>query len=613
MKKYILLITISLTAAVLFSQCGNKHPEECNGSGYGKEYPRTEEAISVIDSCMNFMHTDPAKLHSIIDSVGNAKLMSPERCDYYHALVVYEGEGMCDSALAICNRLLDEGRFGDDKYLEEELCVLASNITYILDRYLETLEYANRGIAICHGDKRMSNDEATLMARAGRVEQKLGRTEDAKRTYAEANKLLKEDKTFGGLIARISLMRKQSLLYSETKEYDKAIAVSHEVIRLVEAFHRDPSSVEERPKPMETSGEDTRGFADFYESQLYSSIAENYRRMMEESKSPDTSAYRDSINLYLDKWEQTPGHDTPLNLANAIHELFYAGRQTEFDNAKETVADFFKGDSIVADYMEFLNLLAQDAASHGDLQSSCEYLQRSLVIGDSIRKHETIRMISEQMSIHMVQQEQLARQEAEYKVSYYRMLSIIMVVIFGIILASGSIIAVLRRRNKENKELLQMTQQELIETQEEVNDFFQQFEHPILDKSAKGKQELYDRIVQLLEEKKLYLNPQLNIVMLAEELGTNRTFISTCVNTVTGKTFRTWLAEYRLNLYLKKKEENPDIPIDQLVMQCGYKDQSTFRRQFKAIFGTTPSRYKGTPIILQNRELANDLEDEKEG
>lgn len=592
MNKNILVIIISLVAVLFFTQCGNQNAEDFDG--YSKEYPRTGEAVSIIDSCMNFMHSDPARLHSIIDSVGNAKLMSPERCDYYHALVVYDGEGLQDSALIICNRLLDEGKFGDDQFLEEELCVLASNITFTLGRCLETLEYANRGIAICHGHKLMNYDEATLMGRAGRVEQMLGRIEDAKRTYAEANKLLKEDKTFGGLIARISLMMKQTLLYGDTKEYDKAIAVCHEVISLVEAFHRDPSSVENRPIPMETSGEDTRGFADFYESQLYSRIAKNYRCLMEQSKSPDSYSYRDSINLYLDKWEQTPGHDTPFNLSTAIRELYYAGRKTEFDNAKEAVANLFKGDSIVSDYMEFLNLLAEDAASHGDFQSSCGYLQRALAIGDSIRERETIRMTSEQMSIHMVQLEQLARQEAELKASNYKMATLTFLIFLVVLIVSVSAIAVLRRRNREKDEILQMTQQELFETQEEVNEFIHQLEETRQEKQSKNMQELYDRIEEVIAEREMYLNPDFSIIHLAEVLNTNRTAISSCINTITGKSFRTWLAEYRLNIYLKKKEENPDASIDKLVMQCGYKDQSTFRRQFKAILGTTPSKYENS-------------------
>lgn len=602
MRKYLLFVATLLATVLLFSQCSNKNADD--NDGYGKEYPQTNKAIDIIDSCMNFMHTDPTKLHHIIDSVGNAKLMSPERCDYYHAMVLYEGEEKCDSALAICNRLLDKGKFGDDKFLEEELCVLASNITFALCHYLETLEYANRGIAICHGQELMNYDEATLMGRAGRVEQLLGRTEDAKQTFAKANELLKEDKTFGGLIARISLMMKQVSLYSSTKEYDKAIAVCHEVLNLVNSFHRNPSPFKNRPQPMETSGEETRSFADFYESQMYCKIAKNYRLKMEQGKSPDSSALRDSINLYLDKWEQTQSHNTPVNLANTINELYYAGRKSAFDNAKETVADLYKSDSIVVEYVDFLTLLAKEAASRRDFQSSSSYQQRALVISDSIRERETIRMTSEQMSIHMVQQEQLARQEAENKASRYRLINVIV----AILVISGFVIYILRRKNKEKEEILQMTQQDLIETQEEVNDILEQMKEIKQDKQ-KNMQELFERIEQVITDKKLYLDPDFNLTKLSEVLATNRTFVSTCVNTITGKQFRTWLAEYRLNIFLQKQKETPDAPIDVLLTNCGYKDQSTFRRQFKATFGTTPSKYKNR-LVPPKVEVENELEAE---
>ncbi len=604
MKKYVLFIVISLATVALFCQCGGGKDDV--SEGYGNDYPRTKEAIAIIDSCMSFMQTDPSRSHQIIDSVCNAKLMSPQRCDYYHAMVVYEGEENHDSALAICNKLLDEGEFGDDKFLEEELCVLASNITISVGRYLETLEYANRGIAICHGQKLMNYDEATMMGRVGQAELSLGRTEEAKKIYAEANKLLEEEKSFGGLIARISLMMKQSMLYFTTEENDSVIAICHEVLDLVHRFDRDPSFVEPRPETMTKSGDATREFADFYESQMYSKIAHAYYNLYLDSDSdadvdpnlnpnlnPNANpnlkpGYLDSLNLYLDKWEQTQSHNSPVNLANTLRELYFTGRKAQFDEAKEAVADLYKGDSILSDYVDYLNLLAEDAASRLDYQSSNGYLKRALVVSDSIRQQETLRMLSEQMSINMVQQQQLARQEAESSAARYKLI----IVIIAIIVALGSVITILRRRNKEKEEMLQMTQQDLMETREEVNDFIQQLEEVKQEKQSKDLQELYDSIERVFREKQLYLNPDLSVIMLAEELNTNRTFISTCINTITGKSFRTWLAEYRLNLFLEKQNENPDSPIDKLLTQCGYKDQSTFRRQFKATFGMTPSEYR---------------------
>lgn len=592
MRKSTFFVIISLLTTLFFCQCNGRKAGD-NG-GYGEEYPQTKESMTIIDSCMSFMQTDPARSHQIIDSVCNAKLMSPQRCDYYHAMVVYEGEENRDSALAICNRLLDEGKFGDDKFLEEEICVLASNIAISVNRYLETLQYANRGIAICHGQELMNYDEAMLMGRAGQAELSLGRTEEARQTYAKANKLLLEDKTFGGLIARISLMMKQSMLYSTTEEYDSVIAICHEVLDLVHRFDRDPSFVEPRPETMKVSGDATREFADFYESQMYSKIAHAYYNLyLDANPNPNAnpnlkSGYLDSLNLYLDKWEQTQSHNSPVNLANTLRELYFTGRKAQFDEAKEAVADLYKGDSILSDYVDYLNLLAEEAASRSDYQQSNGYLKRALVVSDSIRQQETLRMLSEQMSLNMVQQQQLARQEAESSAARYKLI----IVIIAIIVALGSVITILRRRNKEKEEMLQMTQQDLMETREEVNDFIQQLEEVKQEKQSKDLQELYDSIERVFREKQLYLNPDLSVIMLAEELNTNRTFISTCINTITGKSFRTWLAEYRLNLFLEKQNENPDSPIDKLLTQCGYKDQSTFRRQFKAIYGMTPSEYR---------------------
>lgn len=588
MRNFILFVAISLIATLIFCQCNDNNAD--GSDGYGKEFPRTKEAIAIMDSCMSFVQTTPARSHQIIDSVCNAKLMSPQRCDYYHAMVVYQGEENRDSALAICNKLLDEGEFGDDKYLEEELCVLASNITISVGRFLETLKYANRGIEICHGQELMNYDEATLMGRVGLAEQSLGHTEEAKKMYTEANKLLEEDKSFGGLIARISLMMKQSALYSTTKEYDSVKVVCLEVLDLVQRFDRDPSFVEPRPETMTKSGEATREFADFYESQMYSKIAHAYYNKIEEdsSDSPAKGGYIDSLNLYLDKWEQTQSHKSLVNLASTLRELYFTGRKAQFDDAKEAVASLYKSDSILSDYVDYLNLLAEDAASRHDLQLSNSYLQRALVISDSIRQQETLRMLSEQISLNMVQQQQLARQEAESNASRYKLIIAIII----IVAAASFVIAVLRRRNREKEKTLQMTQQDLIETQEEVNDFIQQLEDARTEKSIKSMQELYDRIEQAFREKQLYLNPDLSISMLAEELNTNRSFISASINNIARKPFRTWLAEYRLKLFLEKQKECPDTPIDQLLTQCGYKDQSTFRRQFKATFGMTPSEYK---------------------
>lgn len=585
---YIMLMGFALT--FLLCQCKEKDNNALDG--YGSEYPQTTETFAAIDSCMNFMHSDPGKAHHMLDSLRKAKIISPQRCDYLHATVVFTGEGNADSALVVCNRLLDERKFGDDEYLEEDICVLAANITTSIDRCVETLKYANRGIAICHGNESMRSDEVALMGRVGEAEYMLGHTDKARETYDKAYELLSEDNTFGGLIARISLMMKQARLHREVREYDKAVGVCNEVLGLVQRFDRDPSFVEQRPETMNESGEGTRDFADFYESQMYSSIASVYREKIEHGLSSNKAADTDSINAYLDKWKRTSSSSSPVNKSRVMREFLFTGRISDFAMVKDAVGESYQGDTIVSGYVEYLRMMSEYSAAIHDQQASTAYLARAVVVSDSIRQHDLLRTLSEQMSINMVQEQQLARQDAENQVSRQRLVIFLLSALLAIIVAAGFVIAFLMRKNMEKKQIIETTQHDLTETKKEVKELSRELEAEKAEKAVNNTQALYERIVQAVEDDKLYLNPDLDIRILAEQIGSSRTLISVCINKVTGKTFRQWLSEYRLSLFDRMLKDNPEAPIDQLARQCGYQDQSTFRRQFKTAFGMSPGEYR---------------------
>lgn len=75
----------------------------------------------------------------------------------------------------------------------------------------------------------MRSDEATLMAKVGVAEQGLGRIQQAQETFARAYNILKENSSFGDLVAMISLQKKQAGLHFEAKEYDKVIIICREI------------------------------------------------------------------------------------------------------------------------------------------------------------------------------------------------------------------------------------------------------------------------------------------------------------------------------------------------------------------------------------------------
>lgn len=588
MNRYTRSILCSLVAVLLFCQCGSTEDQ----GGYGKKFPMTEETFATIDSCMEFMNTDPARSHRMLDSVRQAGILSPKRCEYLHAMVVYTGDQQPDSALLMCDRLLADEDFGDDQFLEEEICVLAANLASVCNHQLDVLKYANRGIAICHGQERMRGDEATLMGRVGAAEQMLGRVDDARQTYARAAELLREDHSFNGLISTISLKKKQAGLCCAEKDYDGVIRICHEVLGLVRRFDRDPSFVKPRPQTMHQSGRATREFAEFYECQVYAHLARAYRLKVEQGLSARPQADRDSARYYIDCWLGTPASGSPQDMLMVLDELYFTGHRSEFSHAVDLVTPLFQGDSLNTDYEEVLTLLARDAADRHDLEASNAYLWRALAVSDSVRQQDLLRTFSDQLSLNMLQEEQLARQDAENQLARNRLYVRLLLAIIGITVVATSVILLLWRLNRKEKEIIDITQQDLTESQEEFQELAQQFEEGKIGRAAQNSKALYERIEQVMREKELYLNPDLDIRMLAEEVCSSRTLTSVSVNSVTGKPFRQWLSEYRLSLFVKMLAGNPDAPIDELLSRCGYKDQSTFRRQFKAAYGITAGEYR---------------------
>lgn len=576
---------ISILLLWLFCQCANKHSDN------GSDYPSVE-TFTTIDSCMGLMVSDPQKAHMMLDSLKDARLMTDQRCDYFHAMVVFSGEKDLDSALVICDRLLDGGKFGDDRFLEEEICVLASNIASANRRHVETLKYAKRGIEICHGDEKMRSDEAELMARVGTAEMELGRMQQARDTYARAYNLLKKNTSFGDFVALISLQKQQAGLYSVTKEYDRVIDVCHDILGQVERFANDPSFIERRPETMQQAGLATRDFAEFYKPQMYVRIARAYRKKIESGQSKNIAADKDSARLYVDRWSQTEDAKSPESMTEMIHELYFTGRKADFAEAKTMVEKVYSADSMVNEYVEYLRLLAKDAAQNNDLRTSNAYLQRAMTVGDSVHSQEMMRELSQQMALTMVQEEQLARQDAENQLARHRTVIILESIMLVAMLIAGLVIYALVRRRRKDKEIIEMTQHDLSESKEEVKTLVHQLEETKADKAVNNMKILYDRIEQAMSEQSLYLNPDLDIKIFSEAVGSSRSVVSLTINSVTGKNFRQWLAEYRLSLFMKMMQDTPEESIDSLVMRCGYKDQSTFRRQFKTTYGITAGEFK---------------------
>ncbi|GJM32143.1 MAG: hypothetical protein DHS20C18_11440 [Saprospiraceae bacterium] len=102
-----------------------------------------------------------------------------------------------------------------------------------------------------------------------------------------------------------------------------------------------------------------------------------------------------------------------------------------------------------------------------------------------------------------------------------------------------------------------------------------------------------ERLMAYMQEEKPFLDNQLCLPQLAEELGINTNYLSQVINERHGKNFVEFINEYRVAA-LKSKLENPDnrqFTILSLAFDCGFNSKTTFNTAFKKITGLTPSQY----------------------
>jgi YesN/AraC family two-component response regulator len=104
---------------------------------------------------------------------------------------------------------------------------------------------------------------------------------------------------------------------------------------------------------------------------------------------------------------------------------------------------------------------------------------------------------------------------------------------------------------------------------------------------------LFAEIKQMID-KGLYKESNLSLEMLAGKTNQNPTYISKAVSHCTGKTFKTWLNEYRIKeaIRLLSDENNPTISIEMVAWDSGFNDRKTFHRIFRNTTGLSPTDFK---------------------
>ncbi|MDX1444541.1 helix-turn-helix domain-containing protein [Lishizhenia sp.] len=113
----------------------------------------------------------------------------------------------------------------------------------------------------------------------------------------------------------------------------------------------------------------------------------------------------------------------------------------------------------------------------------------------------------------------------------------------------------------------------------------------LLDEEATVK--FKAKLQQRIEIEKSYLNPNLSLRTLADELGMHANQLSWLLNDIIGKNFNEFINHYRIEefKYLAKLPENAHLTIMSIAYDCGFNSKTVFNTYFKKETGLTPKQF----------------------
>jgi AraC-like DNA-binding protein len=119
------------------------------------------------------------------------------------------------------------------------------------------------------------------------------------------------------------------------------------------------------------------------------------------------------------------------------------------------------------------------------------------------------------------------------------------------------------------------------------------------------KSEYLQRLKSYMETEKPYLNPDITIEMLANEISVNPRILSQIINETFKKNFKSFILEYRIKESMKilSDAKHSKLTVLEILYQVGFNSKSAFNNQFKLYTNLTPVEYRAKCLEMQNNSM----------
>lgn len=104
--------------------------------------------------------------------------------------------------------------------------------------------------------------------------------------------------------------------------------------------------------------------------------------------------------------------------------------------------------------------------------------------------------------------------------------------------------------------------------------------------------ELFNNLTKYMEKEKPYMDNDLRLVNLADQLGFSTHLLSKVINEKSGMNFNQFINEYRLKDAMELLENERGLSINNIYFNVGFNNKATFYSVFKRKHNCTPSEYR---------------------
>lgn len=118
-----------------------------------------------------------------------------------------------------------------------------------------------------------------------------------------------------------------------------------------------------------------------------------------------------------------------------------------------------------------------------------------------------------------------------------------------------------------------------------------QKERPVESVQEHTKQQIADMLDKTMQESRIFLDPSLTIISLAQAVGTNRTYLQSVIKSKYSCTFLEYINRSRIEYAKTLMTANPLLTINDIAAQSGFNSISSFQRNFRQFEKMTPTQW----------------------